>query len=308
MNVLRKGGTMDLLEKFASVEIKADNRLSTVDRQYCESQQAAYKAALTSFRELAFFAADMKSVQEELLGPRKGNTLFHDYLTSTDGPDLSMDAIQAHIEYLHTDFIQTLTRYFNESYHITVDSEEICKAILPEDPESPAGCTRAAATRYHEQMLALTVQYQSVVEQIILRLDGRSFAEQAFFELCERCHGAAWNIQKQSSKFERAKGTIRFLGNFCKYECGICEQWRLDKDMREILRGAVHFETGNFHSFPLGVPELLDGKIHTVDVVDWPSCKKIKSMKMFKNNRVDLKFASPELAREFISKYLGTVC
>jgi len=170
---------MDLLGKFAAVEIKADNRLSTVDRQYCESQQAAYEAALASFRELAFFAADMKKAQEELLGPRKGNARFHDYLTSPDGPDLSMDTIQAHIEYLHTDFIQTLARYFKETYHVAVDCEEICSAILPEDPESRTECTRAAAARYHEQLQALTVQYQSVVEQIILRLDGRSFAEQA---------------------------------------------------------------------------------------------------------------------------------
>lgn len=299
---------MDLLEKFAAVEIKADNRLSTADRQYCESQQAAYEAALVSFRELAFFAADMKKAQEELLGPRKGNERFHDYLTSPDGPDLSSDAIQAHIEYLHTDFIQTLIRYFIESYQVTVDSEEICKVILPEGPEDRAGCTRAAAAQYHEQLQALTVPYQSVVEQIILRLDGRSFTEQAFYELYERCHGAAWNIQKQSPKFEVIKGTIRFLGHFCKYECSICEQWKLDGEMREILRGAAHFETGDFHSFPRGVPELLDGKILTVDFVDWLSCKKIKGMKMFKNGRVDLKFSSEEVAGVFVQKYLGAVC
>ncbi len=78
--------------------------------------------------------------------------------------------------------------------------------------------------------------------------------------------------------------------------------------MREILRGAAHFETGDFHSFPRGVPELLDGKSQTVDFVDWPSCEKIKSLKMFKNGRVDLKFSSEGFAGEFVQKYLGTVC
>jgi len=299
---------MDLLEKFAAVEIKAGNRLSTADRQYCESQQAAYEAALASFKELAFFAADMRQVQEELLGPQKGNAQFHDYLTSPDGPDLSSDAIQAHIEYLHTDFIQTLIRYFIESYHVTVDSEEICTAILPEDPEGRSGCTRAAAAHYREQIQALTVLYQSVVEQIILRLDGRSFTEQAFFELRERCHEATWNIQKRRREFEVAKGTVRFLDHFCKYECSICELWKLDEDMREILRGAAHFETGDFDSFPRGVPELLDGKSQTVDFADWPGCKKIKGLKMFKNGRVDLKFSSEGIAREFVQIYLGAVC
>lgn len=299
---------MDLLEKFAAVELRADSRLSATDRQYCESQRAAYEAALASFRELAFFAADMKKAQEELLGPRKGNARFHDYLTSPDGPDLSMDAIQAHIEYLHTDFIQTLARYFMETYHVTVDSEEICKAILPEEPEGRTGCTRAAAARYHEQMQALSVQYQSVIEQIVLRLDGRSFAEQAFLELYERCHEAAWDTRKQSPKFEVAKGAIRFIGSFCKYECGICKLWKLDEDMREILRGAAHFETGDFHSFPSSVPVLLEGRSLTVDFVDWPSCEKIKGLKMFKNGRVDLKFSHEALTGEFVQKYLGAVC
>jgi len=298
---------MELLRKFAAVEVKADCILSTDDRQYCKSQQAAYEAALASFWELSFFAADMKKEQVELLGPQKGNARFHDYLTSSDGPNLSMDAIQAHIEYLHMDFIETLIRYFNESYHMSVNSEEICKVILPEDPESPAGCTKAAAAYYRKQMRELTVRYQSVVEQINLRLDGRSLAEQGLYELYERCHAAAWDVPKKSPQFEVANGTIRFLGNFCNYGCIVCEQWKLYESMRDILRGAAHFETGNFYSFPRNIPDLLKGKSLTVDFIDWPSCEKIKSLKVFKNGRVDLKFSSEKIAREFVQKYLGAV-
>lgn len=296
---------MDLLEKFAAVEIRADNRISAADRQYCDTQQAAYQAALAGFKELAFFVSDMKRAQEELLGYQKGSLQFHDYLSSPDGPDLSQEAIDAHIEHLHTDFIHMLVRYFNEAYHVAVDGEDICKSILPEEP---INCTKAEATHYREQIQALIVQYQSVVEQIILRLDGRSFSEQAFHEMYERCHRAAWNIPKQTPKFEAAKGTIRFLNHFSNYDCGICEWWKLTEDMREILRGAVHFETGNYHTFPQGVSELLDGKSMTVDFIDWPSGEKIRGLKMFKNGRVDLKFFAEEFAREFVQKYLGTVC
>lgn len=296
---------MDLLEKFATVEIRADNRFSAEDRQYCDAQQAAYQAALAGFKELAFFVSDMKRAQEELLGGQKDNPQFHDYLLSPDGPDLSQKAIDAHIEHLHTDFIHMLVRYFNEAYHVAVDGEDICKSILPKEPTN---CTKAEAAHYREQIQTLTVPYQSVMEQIILRLDGRSFSEQAFHEICERCHRAAWNIQKHIPKFEVAKGTIHFLNHFSNYECGICERWKLTDDMREILRGAVHFETWSYHSLPRDLPELLDGKSITVDFIDWPSGEKIRGLKMFKNGRVDLKFSNGELAGEFAHKYLGTTC
>ena len=41
-------------------------------------------------------------------------------------------------------------------------------------------------------------------------------------------------------------------------------------------------------------------------LVEFPTCKKVKQMKLFKNNRVDLKFHSPQLAEQFVNKYLGT--
>lgn len=297
---------MELLEKFAAVEIKADSRISEQDRQYCEDHQAAYESALAGFRELIFFAADMRTAQKELLEPWKATDRFHDYLVSPDGPDLSRDTIEAHIQYLHTDHVHMLVRYFNETYHIKLDQAEISKAVLPEDVEDQPDYIKAAGP--DEQPQPLIIRYQAVVEQIILRLNGRSFYEQAFCELYERCHSAAWSISKRTPKFETAKATIRFLENFCSYECGICESWKLKDQMRDILRGAAHFETGGYHTFPHGVPELLDGKSMTVDFIDWPGCEKIKGMKMFKNGRVDLKFASGELAGEFVRKYLGILC
>ena len=108
---------------------------------------------------------------------------------------------------------------------------------------------------------------------------------------------------------QKLKEGVGSLGTRITDSCEmLCEWWKLTEDMREILRGAVHFETGSYHSFPQGVPELLDGKSITVDFIDWPSGEKIRGLKMFKNGRVDLKFSNGELAGEFAHKYLGTMC
>ena len=53
---------MDLLDKFDAVTILADARISQADKNYCETQQKAYEAAISSYKELAFFWEDMYSI------------------------------------------------------------------------------------------------------------------------------------------------------------------------------------------------------------------------------------------------------
>ena len=95
---------MSLLDKFNTVVIQADNRISETDRDYCETQQKAYEAAILSYKELSFFWEDMCRTQEELLGPKSGR--FHtDYLDHYQGINLSNHSIREHIKSLHSTFI-----------------------------------------------------------------------------------------------------------------------------------------------------------------------------------------------------------
>ena len=297
---------MELLDKFATVEVKADNRISENDKFYCEQHQSAYETAISSFKELAFFWAEIEEAQKKYLGDKDGSAFYHNYLVSRNGPSISKESIEKHIASLHIDFIMTLTRYFNSSYHVTVNSAEISTALLPEKPEG-YGVSRETKEKYHEQMQNLTVRYQDVVDQIILRLDGRSFSERAFHELYTKCHEAAWNKYDQTARFEQKKDTIRFSDYFCRYETFIRPSWKLEDKLKEILYGAAHFETGSYNVYPLGLADLLTHWEMETDLIMFPTCEKLKQLKMFKNGRADLKFASTELASEFITKYLGVI-
>ena len=42
---------MELLQKFAAVEIQADHRITEMDKDYCELQQKAYEAAISGFSQ-----------------------------------------------------------------------------------------------------------------------------------------------------------------------------------------------------------------------------------------------------------------
>lgn len=299
---------MELLQKFAAVKIQADSRISETDKYYCEQHQKAYETAICSFKELGFFWADMKAAQRELLGEEKG-PFYRNYLASRDGPSISQELIERHIASLHIDFIANLVRHFNSTYQVTVDSTEIIDVLLPKKPkDSWQHNYKELSEAYHAQMQALTVQYQDVVDQIILRLDGRSFSEQAFYELTDKCHDAAWNSHEQKPKFERRKDTICFIGYFCRFRGWPYDGWELGDGMQNILRGVAHFETDSYHILPAGFSNLFGYHDIKEPIVEFPTCEKVKQMKLFKNNRVDLKFYSADLSEQFISKYLGSVC
>lgn len=162
---------------------------------------------------------------------------------------------------------------------------------------------------YHKKLQSAFVQYEDVLEQIIFCLDGRSFSEQAFYELAEKCHKAAWSSYDKTMKYERKKNAIRFIGYYCNMRnWGRQDEWALEDKMKTILRSAAHFETGCFDLYPLGFSDLLAYSRTSDNEQEFPTCKKVQRLKMFKNGRVDLYFSSEAFAEEFANKYLGTVC
>lgn len=299
---------MELLQKFAVVEIQTDHRISETDKDYCELHQKAYETAIRSFQELAFFCADMIAAQNELLGDRK-SPFYYDYLVSHDGPVISQEAILLHAESLHADFITALVRYFNSTYHISIESLEISQVLLPKEPDEQwQGSYKQRCEEYHKLMRSLIVRYEDVVEQIILRLDGRSFSEQAFYELHCKCYDAAWDTHAQKPKFERRKDTIIFTGNFCNLKSCYKDVWVVSDSMKDILLGLAHFETDSYRVVPIGFYPLLGFDGMKEMVIEFPTCEMAKQIKLFKTGRVDLEFHSPEYAEQFVSKYLGTAC
>ena len=295
---------MNLLEKFEAVTVEADNRITQEDREYCETQQAAYDAAVQSFQELDFFWADMERTQMELLGTKDSG-----YLLSREGPSISDNQIRNHLEYLHRKVIGSIVTYFNSTYHVSVSIKDVCDNLLPKEPDCRYSENESAYEEYHKKLRESKVRYEDVVDQIILLLDGRSFAEQAFHELAEKCHKAAWNMYQKKSNYERKKSLVSFVGYYCRYKHWRWQDdWELENKTKDILRGIAYFETGSHCRYPLGISELLYNYRQNDSEMEFPTCEKVKCLKMFKNGRVDIRFSSETYAAEFTAKYLGLVC
>lgn len=286
---------MNLLEKLDAVEIETDSRISEADRVFCQNRQNAYDDARQILLDLRQQWKRIVSEQEQEYGK--------DHYVNL--PHFSALVIQERIEELHGQFIATIVEHFNSLYHVSVSTEEIRKVLLPKEPRQRGwDVEKTAIAAYRKEMRNLALCYEAVVDQVFIQLGGRTFVERALDEIKEKCHRAAWNQYRKTPEFEIKGDTIRFTGYACKFSDWITPEWELKDGMKDILIGIAYFETGTFGLYPMGFSDLMSWVRVKCPEIDF-DCKKIKRLKMFKNNRVDVKFAGKALANQFAEEYLG---
>lgn len=161
---------------------------------------------------------------------------------------------------------------------------------------------------YHRNLRDLSLHYEDVVDQMFIQLDGLSFVERAFQELRTKCHKAAY-WSNSNAGYNRKGDTLRFGGYFCSCdERWGHEEWRLAERMQDIFTAVAHYETNTFGRFPAGFSELLGYSDVSTSQFQFPTCQKLVQLRMFKNGRVDLKFKTASIAKEFAETYLDYSC
>lgn len=299
---------MDLLTKFAAVEIRPETRISGPDRIFCQAHQAAYEAALNTLKELEYFWDDMLAAQREALAPINISAEF--YLTSPDCLSVSGKAIKEQYRSLHALFTGQLVSYFNSAYHLAIPEEEMQECLLPQKPaDRRAENYKEQAAEYGAAMDRLCLHYSQILEQIFLRTDGRELAEQALYELKEKCCHAAWISSSGKARFTLKKNILQLEGCACSYRdwYGGRSSWNLSDWTLDILKGIAHFESGGFSEPPVSLDMIIQRNSLDYSQHVFSGCKKVQSLKLFKNRRVDIKFCTESDARTFLEEYLGTM-
>lgn len=298
---------MNLLQKFSGVTVTADARITEADRHFCQAHQAAYDNAKSCLQELAFFWEDIWSQQTELMdGITESSCL---YLTSEDNLNLSKTDIQKQLFAIHGLFVGHLVSFFNKTYHLSLSIMDMEEKLIPQKPTDKWMDDYEDQVReYTKAMQNLSLRYTDILDQIFLYTDGRELSEQALHELKEKCRRAAWNTSTGQAKFTQKKCTLLLTGYACRYQdlCG--GRWELALSTSDILKGIAHFETGDFSSIPFSISNMIGSCNLNHNVYEFYDCKKALSLKLYKNNRVDIKFSTEEYVRQFISEYLGDIC
>ena len=294
---------MSLLDKFSAVEIKADTRISEEDRDFCQRHQKAYLDARAALKSIKKQWKEIYDAQMAAMESLAESEYTRERYIKVDG--LSTSSLSNKIELLPELFINSLVTYFNSKYHVSVSIEATKKALLPESPKYD--WEKSRSKEYHKMMREFTLSYEDVVEQIFVQLGGRTFEQRALDELKEKCHKFAWNIYHSKVEYEVKNDTIQFNGYACSYESWMSRcVWKINDGMKDVLRALAHFETRQLDYLPKDIAFLVgyNDKCSSSYEFDY---EKIKRIRMFKNHRVDVKFASKELAHQFAEQYLGRV-
>lgn len=292
---------MNLIDKLSAVEIKTDTRISEKDRNFCVINQNAYDTAKADLDCIRKQWDSLVKNQEDILSASTDSDYEKYRFISIDG--FSSRDIRKKIETLPKIFIDTIVNYFNNRYHVSINSDEVKRKFIPKEPEW--SWEKKRTEEYHKTMLELSLRYEDILEQIFVQLGGRTFEERAVAELKEKCHQFAWNSYTNTKEFEIKNDTIQFNGYACSYDNWIGKpKWKIIDGMKDILRGVSHFETGQLEYYPNGISDLLGWDDKDASTYEF-SLTKVKQVRLFKNHRVDIKFSSKEYAAHFASEYLG---
>lgn len=298
---------MDLLTKFASIEIRPDTRISEADHTFCQAHQAAYDAAREALQELEFFWEDIQRQQQEALAPVDAPS--ESYLTARNKPYLSKENIREQRRSLHPVFISRLIDYFNSAYHLTIRAEGIKENLLPHEPSYRfAQDFRQQAEEYTAALDSLALHYTDVLEQLFLQTSGRELAEAAVLDLKEKCRRAAWDSNGSKAGYTLKKSILQ-LDYACSYRdhYRYHGSWEILRQTVNILKGIAHFEAEGFSPVPDSLGQIIQKGAPNDSSTEFTGCVKVQSMKLYKNHRADIRFHTEEYARKFVEEYLGTV-
>ena len=80
---------------------------------------------------------------------------------------------------------------------------------------------------------------------------------------------------------------------------------QLTDGMKNVIRALAYFECGTADNIPWTLNTLLGYQWRTYNTEMQLGLEKLKSIKCFKNGRVDVRFTSEAFAREFAEMFLG---
>lgn len=321
---------MNLMDKFSTVEIKADNRISSDDRTFCLCQQEAFDKSGPALQKLAEMMESIKAEQWGILSSVEEN--YSCPYVVAKGFTCDEDLVYSAIKNRNHTFINAIVKYFSRKYKVDLDVEEIKTHLIPAAPKEPdlpwggyrhmsdeeidafkgrLAAHKAAEKEYQQKLYTLPLRYEQIVDEIFVQLGGFSFEERAMNEFLERtwdcCH-RTYGSRPSEEEFEIKNDTLRLTGYWVsvdenKWMTHPVPEYRPSADMKTLLNAVAYYESGRMDEGYSWFPELF--KYDTKESqFDTAHMSKIKCVKMFKNGRVDIKFRSAAYVQEFVELYL----
>jgi len=309
---------MNLLEKFDAVEVKADRRISPVDKSFCEAQEAACAAAEQKLKQIAIMIKEGLDEQDRLL---ESYSNCASYFASSDLDDDK--ALRARNK-RHERMIRTIVHYFERRYNVNLNDGAIVDHLVPKEPEHPYSGFYSHPTKdemeqykdslaaYQDQMDQLVIHYQDIVDEIFQQLGGFSFKDRALREmkksLWDKFHYRGWHSDNKTVESFEVKGqTLKLTSYAVSYDEWFADSgpWQMTDSTKELLNAIAHYELGDTNAGSRIFPSLMDYR-HDCPVYTPFMSEKVEKIKCYKNGKVDIKFVDAAACNDFVDRYLRT--
>ena len=154
---------MSLLDKFNSIEVKADTRISERDREFCMAYHEAYvkgRAALKSLRQLVEeYLNDQQSIISRVVP--KDEMYDRSFFL---GDSVHVHDITSCLRNAHHVLISALVSYFERTYKVSLEASKIEEVLLPKEPDRYASYNSAEYKEYYEAVESTELKYEDILD------------------------------------------------------------------------------------------------------------------------------------------------
>lgn len=265
---------MGLLDKFAAVEVDRKGSLDPADQAYCDHQDQLYREAVT-------FLSEVKARMEVMFASYEGDEDWNKDGYIEKHNDIRY--VEQRIKDIRKSHIGKIAYYFEKKYKVSINTDTIIRE-LAELPD-------------------LEVTGAAIVERIYRQLGGATFEEKAVQEIKD---GLARRLYGREPEI---KGTRLIFAHFVyperRYDGTPYLSYPNNEPIMALLRALQHFDTG---AKEIGWPysevarqcSNLFGSPFTKHEI---GSTKVQSVQLFLNGKVQVTFASYELAAKFAAEY-----
>lgn len=285
---------MSILGKFNNFEIGEDNRISADDKSFLEEMQEYYEKALLYYSRISALYQEEKEHYTKHFLDNYNYSVFK--VNDCD--------VYRKISSLQSEYISTIYSHFERTYQVNIKRNKYDSFVEDYKQISTYDVNKERAGK-----LLVKQHYQPFVDDIVSQLGGLDFTAVATQQLKEKMKSACYNEYQDKWNIEIKNDTLRYINGYVgKNWSGTYTVHRgqffevLPSVISMFLYGRVQKLIGCSYFYDWSI-ELNEDQIGTW--LKWSDDLKITAIKFYKNGRFDMKFKTPEDARDFARTWCG---
>lgn len=269
----------DIFSKFENIDITAEQQTSSEDIEFCKEQEEIYNKLIKAHSSLI---PQLQEIHEQAENHSKKYTKQSSGYTTAYAYSLKPSEIEKTMDNMKNKFISAVCHYFMNKYSVTINYESI-------------------QSKYNHD-----VTHEKIINEITNQLGGYNFKEKAEQEIKENL--------RESFTWKKAenKGKKMILNNFLYIDTS-WKKWGEEKihynsndKLNTLFKALQHFENGSINmneQFETLYKQLVNGKNEAVFIKHDLNFSKFQSIKIFKNGKVEIEFATSQHADNFNKTY-----